>query len=235
MNNNGLPIYLNTWVIVLAFIFCWPVGVVLIFLRTNANKKNMFDGKTVSKICNIVGAFLILGGLGTFSSSFFAGLFYVAGGAALIYYGKQNQAKIERYKRYIDLIVNRNVVSLDMISSTTGVAYSTVRADIDNLIAKGTFKGATINELSRTIELREVPTGEVPQEDLLGGFVSAISGIANQMGMAGTQTVNNNINNVTNNPGATITAVTCPGCGVTRRAIKGVAVECEYCGSVFNA
>lgn len=239
MNNNNQPAYMNTWVIVVAFILCWPIGVILLILRTNANKKNMFDVHTTEKICYAVGGFLILAGLGSFSGSFFGGLFYIAGGAALIYYARKNKEKIARYKAYINLIVNQNVTSLDSISRKINVDYNVVRNDIDTLISKGTFRNATIDESRREIILSEIPNADIPQENIIGDVVNAIAGVANQVGTAMGTPANPNLQqysqNVAVNPNASLIAVKCPGCGATRRAIKGTGVECEYCGTIFNA
>lgn len=238
MNNQEQPFYLKTGVIVCAFLFCWPIGVALLILRTNANKKNMFDRRTTEKMCYIIGGFLVLGGLGSFSGSFFAGVFYTAGGAALIYYGKKNKEKVERYKKYINLVVNNNVTSLDTIARKINVDYSVVRNDIQNLIDKGTFRNARIDDASRSLELSEVPSADLPQDNILGDFVDAITDVAREIGVPTGQkerTVDDIPQKPASNPNATIVAVTCPGCGATRRAIKGIVVECEYCGTIFNA
>lgn len=226
--NNEQPIYLNTWVIVLAFIFFWPLGVVLLIMRANSNKRNMFDGGTTAKICYIVGGILVLAGLGSFSGSFFGGLFWTAGGIAVIYYGTQNKKKVERYKKYIDLIANQGVRSLDTISNTLNITYSVTKSDIETLIAKGTFKGARIDELTRSIELNAIPTMQTNNgmngADGLSGFIGAISGMAGEAGMGG-------------NGGGSSTSVvaTCPGCGGTMPAFKGATVECDYCGKIYSA
>lgn len=222
--NNEQPIYLNTWVIVLAFIFCWPIGVVLLIMRTNSSKQNMFDGATTAKICYIVGGILILAGLGTFKSSFFGGLFWTAGGIAVIYYGVQNKKKVERYKKYIDLIANQGVRSLDTISNTLNITYSVTKSDIETLISKGTFKGARIDELTRSIELNAVPVMETQNVGgTLGGFIDSISGMAGEAGMGG------------NSGSSTSVVATCPGCGGTMPAFKGSTVECDYCGKIYSA
>ena len=212
MNNNQQPVWFNTWVIVIAFIVCWPVGILLLIGRVNSSKQNMFDGSTTTKVCYIIGAILILAGFGSFSNSFLAGLFYVAGGAALIYYGMKNKKKVERYKGYIDLVANQQIYSLDTISSTMNVSYDVVKNEINTLISKGTFRGANINELSRCIEMN--PVSEQPAAQ---GF---INGVLEGVGASASN--------------QTVTA-TCPGCGGTMAAIKGATVECDYCGKIFTA
>ncbi len=212
MNNNQQPVWFNTWVIVIAFIVCWPVGILLLIGRVNSSKQNMFDGSTTTKVCYIIGAILILAGFGSFSNSFLAGLFYVAGGAALIYYGMKNKKKVERYKGYIDLVANQQIYSLDTISSTMNVSYDVVKNEINTLISKGTFRGANINELSRCIEMNLVSEQPAAQ-----GF---INGVLEGVGASASN--------------QTVTA-TCPGCGGTMAAIKGATVECDYCGKIFTA
>ena len=212
MNNNQQPIWFNTWVIVIAFIVCWPVGIVLLIGRVNSSKQNMFDGSTTTKVCYVIGALLVLAGLGSFSNSFLAGLFYVAGGAALIYYGLKNKKKVERYKGYIDLVANQQIHSLDTISSTMNVSYDVVKNEISTLISKGTFRGATINELSRSIEMSAVQEQPASQ-----GF---INGVLENVGVSSSN--------------VTVTA-TCPGCGGSMAAPKGATVECDYCGKIFTA
>ncbi|MCR4749479.1 MAG: hypothetical protein K5877_06805 [Lachnospiraceae bacterium] len=212
MNNNQQPVWFNTWVIVIAFIVCWPVGILLLIGRVNSSKQNMFDGSTTTKVCYIIGAILILAGFGSFSNSFLAGLFYVAGGAALIYYGMKNKKKVERYKGYIDLVANQQIYSLDTISSTMNVSYDVVKNEINTLISKGTFRGANINELSRCIEMNLVSEQPAAQGFINGVFEGVGASASNQ----------------------TVTA-TCPGCGGTMAAIKGATVECDYCGKIFTA
>ena len=211
MNNNQQPIWYNTWVIVIAFIVCWPIGIVLLIMRVNSSKQNMFDGSTTTKVCMILGVILILAGLSSFSNSFLAGLFYTAGGAALIYYGLNNKKKVERYKGYIDLIANQHIHSLDTISTTMNVTYDVVKNDIQTLISKGTFKGASINEMTRSIEMAEI-TAQPTMQSVVGNLVDGLAGASQPQ---------------------TVTAV-CPGCGGSMAALKGATVECDYCGKIFT-
>ena len=211
MNNNQQPIWFNTWVIVIAFIVCWPIGIALLIARVNSSKQNMFDGSTTTKVCMIIGVILIIAGLSSFSSSFLAGLFYTAGGAALIYYAQKNKKKVERYKGYIDLVANQKIYSLDTIASTMNISYDIVKGDIQTLISKGTFRGASINELSRCIEMPQIEQQPTAQ-GFIGGLIEGAATAAN----------------------TTVTAV-CPGCGGTMAAQKGATVECDYCGKIFTA
>lgn len=220
MNDYELPLWHKNWVIVLAFIFCWPVGIFLLIGRVNSSKKSMFDGSKTTKVCLIVGVILILIGLSSFSGKkILAGLFYIAGGIALIYYAQQNKKKVARYKSYVELVANQKVYSLDTISNTMNVTYDVAHDEIQKLISLGSFRGATINELTRSIDIapvQQIQTNvsygvQQMNNDATGGMVSMVSKQA-----------------------ATITA-TCPGCGGTAVAQKGATVECDYCGKIFTA
>ena len=217
--NNEQPFYYKTWVIVLAFIVCWPVGIALLVLRINSSKKTMFDGSKTIKICYGVGAVLILIGLSTFSNKhILSGLFYIAGGAALIYFGIQNKKKVERYKGYIELVANQKVYSIDTIANTMNVTYDLAKEEIGKLISKGSFRGATINELTRSIDIVQVqqpihmqPSMQAMAQNMINGYMEAAPAAA-----------------------VNVTA-TCPGCGGTMAAQKGATVECDYCGKIFTA
>ena len=92
------------------------------------------------------------------------------------------------------------------------VSYDVVKNEISTLISKGTFRGATINELSRSIEMSAVQDQPTAQ-----GF---INGVLENVGVSSSN--------------VTVTA-TCPGCGGTMAAPKGATVECDYCGKIFTA
>lgn len=219
MNDNQRPFYYNTWVIVVAFIVFWPVGIALLIGRINSNKRSMFDGSKTTKVCLAVGAVLILLGISTFSGKhLLSSIFYIAGGAALVYYANQNKKKVQRYKSYIDLVANQKVYSIDTISNTMNVTYDMAKTEIQKLITMGSFRGANINELTRCIEIAApAPQPAYVQTPVMmqpmGGLVEAISAPAQA---------------------ANVTAV-CPGCGGTMVARKGETVECDYCGKIFTA
>ncbi|MCR5798858.1 MAG: hypothetical protein K6G69_02190 [Lachnospiraceae bacterium] len=218
MNNNNQAFYYNTWFIVMMFIVCWPVGIALLILRANASKANMFDSGA-SKISMVVGVILCLAALGSFSDSVGLGIFFLIGGIALIKNSLDSKKKVERYKNYIDLIGNRGIVSLDTVSNTMGIPYDKARKEVQQLIDKGSFRGANINDLTRSVEL--IPVAPMNQEyippvagnGMLGAFANAVAG---------------------NQQPQSVTA-TCPGCGGTMVSYKGATVECDYCGKIFTA
>ena len=212
--NDENQIYYQHWFIVIAFLVCWPVGIVLLIMKTRVSKRAAFDASFVSKACYIIGGLMAL--IGISSLRHFSGWFYLAGGIGLIYYANKNKKKVERYKVYIDLVANQKIYSIDTIANTLNIPYDEAKKDIQSLIDRGSFRGASINELSRMVEIQAI-TQNAPQQSFWGGVNEAINGAASSNANA-----------------QTVTAI-CPGCGGTMVATKGATVECDYCGKMFTA
>lgn len=214
MNNNyDIPWYCSWPVIIIAFICFWPVGIALVVLRNSANKKAMFAGSADGKVYVVVGGILIFVGLfgGIFNGEFFLGLFFIAGGVALIYYSKQIKKKAMRYKQYIELIVNREENSLDKIASVCNIQYDILLKDLQLMIHKDVLDGAILDQNNRTISIRKAapmrPASYVEASPTNGGYAA--------------QPVE-------------VTCV-CPGCGAKNIVTKGSTTNCEYCDSPISA
>lgn len=209
MNNNyDLPWYYSWPVIIAAFFFCWPVGIILVIMRNSANKKTMFSGTSQGKIYVIIGVILIIAGLGSLEGSILSGLFFIAGGVALIYYSKQVKKKALRYKQYIELIVNREETSLDRIASTCNIQYDIVVKDLKLMIEKDILDGAILDQVGRTITVsKPAPmrpaSYAAPQVE---GYAAPVE-----------------------------VSCVCPGCGAKNVVTKGTTINCEYCDSPISA
>lgn len=155
--------YHQTFVIVIAFIVFWPVGIYFLVSRNNATKRGMFVGglsfvqSAVIAVILFIVAFAGIFDLGDTDISLGFSLAYIAGGIALLYYGKSNEKKIARYKQYVNFIVNNNVTSIDAIASATGITYERCRSELDTLITKEVFKNATINDQAHSININKKP------------------------------------------------------------------------------
>lgn len=233
MNNNQQPFYFSTWFIVLAFIVFWPVGIALIIMKTKSSKKNMFDGGRAKKLFAI-GVILILAGLGSFGDNTAMGIFWLAGGAGLIYVSNQNKKKVLRCKAYIDLVANQGVRSIDTISNTVGWPYDKTKAELQSLIDMGSFRGASINELTRSLDVAaQVNPMQMQMQQnyanngIMGSIADVVTDAVN--GALAGRAVPNDM------PQQQMVTATCPGCGGTMVAVKGTAVECEYCGKIYTA
>ena len=166
--NKNIPWYYSTVAIVLAFIFFWPLGIVLLILRNSSNKQSVFLGSTDKKKYIIAGVVIILIGISMFSSkSFFMGFFMIIGGIALIVYAEKLKRKALRNRQYIDLIVNQGQTSLDSIANMCNINYDLVVKELKSLTSLGVLKNAVIDENYRTITIQNQPAQALPAK--LGG------------------------------------------------------------------
>lgn len=157
--------YHQTFVIVAAFVIFWPVGIYFLVSRNNATKQGMFTGGLTFKQSVIISLILFAIALYALFDEEIraAAVLYIIGGIAMIVYGKSNETKIERYRKYVDLIINHNIFGIDTIASACGVTYDVCRSDLAKLISKGVFQNATINDTSRTINIsKRVTTSNKP-------------------------------------------------------------------------
>lgn len=223
--NNQRPWYYSWGVIILAFLFFWPVGIVLLVMRNrNTNKvsrQSLFTNTNKKKYITI-GVILIVIGLMTISDSALMGLFLIIGGIILIVYSEKLVKDAARRKKYMDLIVNNQVYSLEKIASICNVQYSIVLKELNQLISFGVLKGAYIDESKRQVMLASTAnTSGIVQmtqtlEDGFASFTQTVTGAA-----------------AVQQP--KMVAAVCPGCGAKMSIPEGAVVECEYCAATVSA
>lgn len=222
MNTNSRPWYYSTWIIVLAFIFFWPLGVFLLIMRSAGNKQSLFLGSTDRKKYIIGGACLILIGIMWMSSgSAGRGFFMIVGGIVVIAYSDKSRKKAVRNRQYIDIIVNQGQTSLDNIANMCNINYDVVLKELRTLITLGVLKNAVIDEAARTITIQQAAP-QIPQQNLqqtLSGLVDSVTGAVGAQASESAQMV----------------ACTCPGCGAKVAIRKGTTQVCDYCDSPIVA
>ncbi len=219
METNSRPWYYSTWIIVLAFLFFWPLGVVLLILRSAGSKQSVFLGSTDKKKYIIGGACLILLGMMWISSgSTGMGLFMIVGGIVVIAYADKSKRRAIRNRQYIDIIVNQGQTSLDNIANMCNINYDLVVKELRTLITLGVLKNAVLDEMTRTITIQRVAP-QIPQQNLQ----QTLSGLVD--GVVGTQA----------SESAQMVACTCPGCGAKVAIRKGTTQVCDYCDSPIVA
>lgn len=208
MDNNIRPWYQSWWVIIIALLFCWPIGIGLIIFRNSQGKQSVFMGTTDKKKYILGGIALIIVGICGFGSSAFWGLFTIAGGIALILYADRLQKKAQRNRQYIELIVNRDETSLDRIASVCNVQYDIMLKELQTLINRNILKGAILDTNGRNITVRrEVPVrSAMPNTPVIEVVEAPVS-------------VN----------------VVCPGCGAKHVIKKGETIYCDYCDTPITA
>lgn len=161
---------LYSWpVIIVVLIVFWPVGIYLVYKRIKIDKK---AGFTTSKIMRYGSYVSFLFSVTMVSSAFDSGfasediggsLFYLVAGIVLYLFSKKLDVKAKKYKKYISIIINGNEVILDNIAVAMSLSTIEVRRDLKDMIDKGYFKGAYINEGTNEIVLAQ-KSDENPNE-----------------------------------------------------------------------
>ena len=185
----------TSWaLIVLAFIFFWPLGLFLLIRRfgetyaTGSDAKQLYEETTPTNkpkkdtfltigyiLCFIAGFSLfidVLPKIPYYSFSYYAedlcyALAFAAGGTALLVYQQKIRSKFRRY----DLIINEEepAVSLDYIKKVYPASYNQVITDLQKMLEWGYFPGAIIDLAGRQLVFPNnggtVATEPVPDPD----------------------------------------------------------------------
>ena len=214
MNNTSYPWYLTWPVIIIAFLFFWPLAIVLIYLRTQKSKGGAFAAASNKKIYMVLGAILIFLGLGSFGDSTMMALFLIAGGVAMIYYANTLAKKASRNKIYIDMIVNQGETSIDKIASMLNVKSDIVVKELETMQTLGILKGASINYQTRSITVQRAQN-----------TVNQVSGMVNS--------ITNSVLDAASNNATSMVQTACPGCGAKYTGQQGTTCTCDYCDASF--
>lgn len=218
MKNNSNPWYLSWPAIIIAFLVFWPVAIVLIYLKTKNSKSGAFAAASNKKVYMVLGAVLIVLGIGRIGDSFLGALFFILGGAALIYYSNTLAKKAVRNKQYIDMIVNQGETSVDKIASVLNVKYDVALSELKTMQTLGILKGATINEQTHSISVDKVKNVAGEISNMVDSVTEALTGAASNDAASAQQLS---------------VSQACPGCGAKYTGAKGSTVVCDYCDTAF--
>lgn len=203
-----------TWpVIIIVTIIFWPIGVLLILKRISKDKKAaIVSGRLISIIGWVSLVIAVFGSVvslseGIGSDDVYAILFFIIAGVVLITIGQGTKRSAEKIKKYISIIINHGERSLTNIAAAIPTSYEACSKDLQQMIKKGYFNGAYINELSNQIIF---PIENVLHEKIDTGL-------------------NNN-----KNANLEMVVVSCTSCGANNKLAKGSVEECQYCGSFIS-
>lgn len=201
---NQTPWYFSWPVIIIAIIACWPIGLALLFFRSRAgggDSQSMLIGSTNKMRYYIVGAVLVvLGIVWIGNKNVGMGIFTILGGIAIVFFSGFLTKRAERNKKYLDLITNRNVKSIDKIAAAVGLSYKQALSEIQQMEAIGLLKGISIDENRHLIVYEQIAGNGGAMGNMLGG-----------------------------GPAVERVEVVCPGCGSRVAIPRGAQVKCEYC------
>ena len=79
--------------------------------------------------------------------------FFIIAGISLILLGNSMTKNAGKYKKYLSIIVNQNITSIDNIAAANTVSYDVAKKDIQKMIDNGYFSGAYINDGTRELVL----------------------------------------------------------------------------------
>lgn len=135
-NINAIKTKSHSWgLVIFLLIIFWPVGVYLLVRKLNADKKaSLSSGKSMMVWGWIIAGMGVISWTTLIEDVFFSGtfgtLFFISVGLSLVYIGKRTSINSVKYKKYIDMIVNRKVKSIATISSAIPVSHDIAVKDI---------------------------------------------------------------------------------------------------------
>lgn len=151
MTSNNKPIKTHSWALVIfLLIIFWPVGVYFLIRKLSGDRKaSLSSGRKMTIWGWVIAGMGIISWTSLMEDGIIDGtlgmLFFVSLGLTLVYIGKKSSINAAKYKKYIDLIVNRRLRSIATISSAIPVAHDSAIKDIKEMIDKGFFEDAYIN------------------------------------------------------------------------------------------
>ena len=157
-NNQNQKSGISWPVIIIAFIFFWPLGIVLLILRS----RNKTETYTIWKRTRVIGWILLIIGilfvivfiadiadgyhyehLGDVIFMLALGLGFAIGGIATLTTSKKQRAKSDRYKMYINFIINNEIEDIADIAHKMNISIAAVINELTTMISKG-FLGTYI-------------------------------------------------------------------------------------------
>lgn len=207
MINNKQPWYTSVIFIVITFIFFWPLGFVMLYLRWYKN-----DGKykAINNLLLACTIFLIfMGLLGTiiyitshlYEDILFAVLIFLVPGFICGFFWLKRKNKIKGYSRYLEYIHTRKNLKIDALCNKLNVDYDTATNVLADMINKGMIKGY-LDEDELVLSDNKSNGNSVVLEK---------------------PTVNKDTK-----------VVKCKECGAKNTIIVGEKNECEYCGTLLQ-
>jgi succinate dehydrogenase hydrophobic anchor subunit len=161
VNQQEMHWWLSWPAIVIICILFWPLGIFLIWKRTTMDKKAAMNaGKSMSIIgwiLLVLGFLILIGGLSEpvsdTSGIIVDFIIFIGGGLALIILGAKRKKEAVRFKKYIDMVINQRITSIDNIAASFPTTYDIANKDLQKMIKKGFFMDAFINQSEREIVL----------------------------------------------------------------------------------
>lgn len=162
--NSEMKWWLSWPAIIIICLIFWPLGIFLIWKRTTVDKKAAINPgtkmSTIGWVLLVLGVLALIGGSSepTFDTNAIIADFiiFIGGGLALIILGVHRKKEAARFRKYIDMIINQEITSIDNIAASFSTTYDIANKDLQKMIKKGFFMDAYINQAEREIILPQV-------------------------------------------------------------------------------
>ena len=150
----------GSWgLVIIMLIIFWPVGLYLLYKIITTDKTAAFKN---SSTLNIIGWVLVAIGIITgiqicvgdtfdFSTLIINLVFFVGGGAIMIIKAQKMKETGKRYKKYIDIVANQRITSIDTIAAAIPTSYETAALALQEMIDIGYFSGGYIDATNRVL------------------------------------------------------------------------------------
>ncbi|WP_315121274.1 hypothetical protein [uncultured Clostridium sp.] len=160
MNNNDCKNEsktLDSWpVIIILTIVCFPVGLYLIYKKRNFNSGRDFARYIMTYFCffmTVVGIIIMLNSPDNATESIPPTIFFFLIGLALRKRSKKLAFKAGKYEKYVFIIMDGKEFIIDNIAGAMSLPVYVVKKDLKDMINKGYFQGAYINDRTNEIVL----------------------------------------------------------------------------------
>lgn len=213
-----IPWYLSIVIIVVTFFIFFPISLTLMAMRASLTDNSEKAGKGLKKagiLAFMLGAMCIISGL-TFADygleDFIAvTVMFIFSGSGVFALGVKTSRRAQRYRNYIELIINEGLTSIDNIATNMSVNYEKAIKDLQKIIDIGYFEDTYINESQREIVLPKAPFEEIEE----------IEDNVKQPEIKQTQVKKE----------SEFVVINCKGCGANNKIKRYTVGECEFCGS----
>ena len=201
---NNIKWHTSIGVIIFAFIFFWPMGLVLLYLRI-AEKKGKYKMRANTLFWTGVTLILFVAFLSAIQAgeddpTLLPGLFvlFVIPGSIMIAVGTKRKLKLKKYEKYIQCMGGKKRMSIESIAEKRKVDIDTAINDILDMINK----------------------------NIINGYIDDY----NELILEGYLENNENMRRYIK----TVRVVKCKECGAQNSVRESSTVECEYCGTILQ-
>ena len=230
--------------IIIWFVFFWPIGLYLMIKRLTTDREAAVRRERRTPV---LGWFLLFVGLFFLSSyvgnrvsiAFLLALFFICGGISSLSASKRGNMEGERFRTYINAIVNHGLTYIRDIADFSQVSEKQVVKDIEKMIRMGYFDHAHIDRKRGEIYLYQRHAhvnvdSSVYDEPVTKPYAEPAYSMASGSARSDSAYATETSDTSSGRAGTVEKMIHCRNCGAQNWIVPGVRNLCEYCGSVLS-